>query len=135
MTIQDILIAQKTSLINQWQSKWTETTQKLTPIKPNVRRWKQRLSNRKYDVTLTRLRLGHTKLTHKHLLQKAETPQCEKCNVDLTIKHLLIDCPHYQNTRTATHLPDALEVALNPEKTDGRTVIAFLDGIQMTKQI
>ncbi|XP_042910972.1 uncharacterized protein [Parasteatoda tepidariorum] len=51
------------------------------------------LRNRRADVKLTRLRIGHTRLTHLHLLFDEPSPNCNACNVLLTIYHILIYCP------------------------------------------
>ena len=48
--------------------------------------------NRKEDVVLTRLRIGHTRLTHKHYLLNEEIPMCIACDCPLTIKHILVEC-------------------------------------------
>ncbi|GFS63683.1 hypothetical protein TNIN_369851 [Trichonephila inaurata madagascariensis] len=41
-------------------------------------------SNRREQVKWTRLRLGHTRLTHRHLLF-GEPPPIAKCNVSLSV--------------------------------------------------
>ena len=48
--------------------------------------------NRKEDIILTRLRIGHSRLTHKHYLLNEEFPECIPCDCPLTIKHVLIEC-------------------------------------------
>ena len=48
--------------------------------------------NRKEDIILTRLRIGHSRLTHKHYLANEDPPECIPCNSPLTIKHVLIEC-------------------------------------------
>ena len=48
--------------------------------------------NRKEDIILTRLRIGHSRLTHKHYLVNEDPPECIPCNTPLTIKHVLIEC-------------------------------------------
>jgi hypothetical protein len=50
-------------------------------------------SNRSWSITLTRLRIGHSTLTHGHLMDRSYQPYCDDCLVPLTIKHLLIECP------------------------------------------
>ena len=41
---------------------------------------------------LTRLRIGHSRLTHKHYLLGEDFPECIPCDCRLTIKHVLIEC-------------------------------------------
>ena len=48
--------------------------------------------NRKEDVILTRLRIGHSRLTHKHYLLGEKIPECIPCDCLLTIKHVLMEC-------------------------------------------
>lgn len=55
--------------------------------------------NRKHQVILTRLRIGHTNYIHIYLIQKEEPKKCETCNTDITIKHILIDRPKYRDKR------------------------------------
>ncbi|GBL90934.1 hypothetical protein AVEN_28029-1 [Araneus ventricosus] len=63
----------------QWQEKWNmETNNKLHVIKPVHSHWVTKL-NRRCDVVLTRLRIGHTRLTHKYLLFAESPPTCSHC--------------------------------------------------------
>ena len=39
---------------------------------------------RKVQVIIDRLRIGHTNLTHGHLMCNKESPVCEKCGVSST---------------------------------------------------
>ncbi|GFV21554.1 HTH_Tnp_Tc3_2 domain-containing protein [Trichonephila clavipes] len=43
-------------------------------------------SNRRDQVIWARLRLGHTRLTHRHLLLGEPPPYCEKCNISLSLE-------------------------------------------------
>ena len=47
---------------------------------------------RREDVILTRLRIGHSRLTHKHYLLGEDFLECIPCDCRLTIKHVLIEC-------------------------------------------
>jgi hypothetical protein len=47
------------------------------------------------DVFISRVRLGHTRLTHSYLMKplpEQVQPLCESCGRMLTIKHLLVEC-------------------------------------------
>ncbi|GBN79631.1 RNA-directed DNA polymerase from mobile element jockey [Araneus ventricosus] len=64
----------------KWQRQWdTETDNKLHSVKPHVQPWPS-LTTRKADTLLTRLRVGHTRYTHRHLLFREQTPMCSQCN-------------------------------------------------------
>ena len=46
---------------------------------------------------LTRLRIGHTHLTHGHLMTRDPPPRCSFCHrpENITVHHLLLDCPFF----------------------------------------
>ncbi|GFW57112.1 RNA-directed DNA polymerase from mobile element jockey [Trichonephila clavipes] len=68
-----------------WQSNWDQQTEnKLHSIMPILAPTAPSLSNRREQVIWTRLRLGHTRLTHRHLLLGEPPPYCKKCNVSLS---------------------------------------------------
>lgn len=78
--------------LNKWHSDWnSEINNKLHSVQPSISIWPS-LPIRKLDVILTRLRIGHTRVTHKHLLLGEIAPICFHCNCHLTIKHLLTEC-------------------------------------------
>ncbi|XP_050686437.1 ATP-dependent DNA helicase DDX11-like isoform X2 [Eriocheir sinensis] len=62
--------------------------------------WVRKMS-RVLDVALTRLRLGHTRLsTHLHRLRLVPDPHCPWCGtVEETIEHLLLHCPRFHSQR------------------------------------
>ncbi|GFT73321.1 hypothetical protein TNCV_4009401 [Trichonephila clavipes] len=51
------------------------------------------LSNRREQVIWTRLRLGHTRLTHRHLLLGEPPPYCEKSTSSRPCQRCLFDPP------------------------------------------
>ena len=87
-------------ILSKWQTSWNGAVfNKLHAIEPNISKksYIPRLS-RKEDVVLTRLRIGHTRLTHSYLLQREEQPVCIGCNEPLTVKHILVDCVDFLQT-------------------------------------
>ena len=51
-----------------------------------------KFNNKKQGIT-TRLRTGHTKLTHEHKIKKTILPTCTHCNNHpLTLTHILHEC-------------------------------------------
>ena len=102
----DCKAAIKRKYREEWRNRWSNTannklrniTDNLSPL-PN-----SRCSNRKWERVLTRLRIGHSRITHDHLLSgtsNGEPPTCEECpdGVPLTIEHLLTSCPAFNNAR------------------------------------
>ncbi len=51
---------------------------------------------------VTRVRIGHTYLTHEYLFDNSSPPKCS-CNNDLTIEHLF-SCSKYEQQRKALNV-------------------------------
>ncbi|GFW52419.1 putative RNA-directed DNA polymerase from transposon X-element [Trichonephila clavipes] len=71
---------------------------KLHSVKPVIGAWPV-MPMRRTDVKLTRLRIGHTRFTHRHLLFGERAPECPSCHVSYTVHHILIDCPVFNTHR------------------------------------
>ena len=56
--------------------------------------------SRREETVLTRLCIGHSHVTHAHLLRGDPPPACEYCRRPLSIRHLLITCPCYVPIRS-----------------------------------
>ncbi|GFU54330.1 putative RNA-directed DNA polymerase from transposon X-element [Trichonephila clavipes] len=82
-----------------WQESWSQQLDnKLHSVKPVIGAWPV-MPMRRTDVKLTRLRIGHTRFTHRHLLLGEDAPECPSCKVSYTVRHILIDCPVFNNSR------------------------------------
>ena len=56
--------------------------------------------SRRIETVLARLRLGHANITHVYLMQgQTEPPECDRCRVTTTVKHLLLECRKYVTIR------------------------------------
>ncbi|MPC58373.1 hypothetical protein E2C01_052375 [Portunus trituberculatus] len=51
------------------------------------------IRDRRKQIVLARLRIGHTYLTRRYLLTRDPQPYCDDCLVPLTVRHLLVECP------------------------------------------
>ncbi|GBN39938.1 hypothetical protein AVEN_21772-1 [Araneus ventricosus] len=92
----DALQAVKNQLTKKWQRNWDEQNEnKLHEIQPMVKPLKNCALNRKQSVVLNRLRIGHTRLTHKFLLLSEPPPTCTRCQCILSVKHILVHCPNF----------------------------------------
>ena len=86
--------------IISWQTEWNlQINNKLHAINPTINQTTDLFLNRRDEIIITRLRLGHSYLTHSHLLNDANPPCCNLCHIPLTITHLLLDCPFFNNQR------------------------------------
>ena len=86
---------------NMWRMEWRNVEgNKLRDIKDNIETWQSsNLKNRKESIIMTRLRIGHTRLTHQYLMEGGHQPYCDDCIVPLTVKHVLAECPSFGDTR------------------------------------
>jgi ribonuclease HI len=84
-------------LLDEWQGQWTRLEDnKLRKIKDSVRPWPSSSHRvRRVEVCLTRLRIGHTRITHGHLMERTPAPYCMDCLVPQTIIHVLCECPSF----------------------------------------
>ncbi|GFY31925.1 putative RNA-directed DNA polymerase from transposon X-element [Trichonephila clavipes] len=81
-----------------WQESWSQQLDnKLHSVKPVIGAWPV-MPMRRTDVKLTRLRIGHTRFTHRHLLFGERAPECPSCHVSYTVHHILIDCPVFNTS-------------------------------------
>ena len=99
----EIKIKIKQEIEQQCQQRWFS----LSPSAVKLREIKNRFgpfencdsSNRKWEVILMRLRVGHSRLTHGFLMEGGLQPVCRTCNSTLTIKHILTECRDYDGMR------------------------------------
>ena len=91
--------------LSQWQQAWdAERRNKLRELKPTLKPWpSSSRRSRQEEVTLCRLRIGHTYATHGYLLRGEDRPTCPRCCVPLTVAHVLLACPLHGGSR-ARHL-------------------------------
>ena len=84
----------------RWDTQWREEkTNKLNEIKPKLQKRQPLHLSRQDCVIYTRLKIGHSKLTHRFLLAGEQKPVCEVCHKDKTIKHILTECNKYYEKR------------------------------------
>lgn len=88
---------------------------KLKAIEPNIEPWQSRNREvRVEEVILTRMHIGHTRITHNFLFTKTPQPSC-RCGDTLSAQRLL-SCPNHQRLRSS--LPTAPTLLDNPEEND-----------------
>ena len=118
-----------------FQTKWNDCCRnKLHEINDTFRpSLKMYSENRKEDIILTRLRIGHSRLTHKHFLLNEEFPECIPCGCPLTIKHVLIECVDTADIRRQYFNCIDLETLFN--SVAGGTILAYLSEINLISQI
>ena len=70
-------------------------------FKPILGDWKSAYrENRKEEKILSRLRTGSSLFSVQHFFDPNKPREyCISCDTNMTIKHLLIDCPNFINSR------------------------------------
>ena len=124
----------KRKKMKKWQARWDEVdpSNKLKRIRPNIGKWTLPSDcSRQYQVKLSRLRLGHTKLTHGHLMERSHPSICNFCRTEhVTVQHLLMDCPNLSALRTTHRLPEQMALLLG-ESPPLKELMTFLKEIDV----
>jgi ribonuclease HI len=118
-----------------WQTKWSlANLNKLQSVKSTLGPTKFKgVVSRRDEVTLHRLRIGHTHLTHCCLLKRENRPICNTCQCPLTIQHILITCPTYTQIRVKHFRAKSLKELF--DKFKPYRVLDFLKEIQLYDKI
>lgn len=118
-----------------WQQEWEhQENNKLHEIAPAINNGPIiHLRNKKDQTIWTRCRIGHTKLTHQHLLKGEPPPTCDTCNKTITVKHIILECDKYKDTRIKQNISHDLQTALNPKNTS--KLMTFLKDIGIKAQL
>ena len=120
-----------------WQQSWSDPANqhnKLFTIKPSLGEWLPGLrTNRREEIIIARLRIGHSYITHSYLLKGEKEPQCIPCNAPLTVKHVLVDCVDLAPTRKRFFDVDSLTTLFDTVKFE--SIFDFLKEIHLYKKI
>ena len=81
-------------LHTKWEQRWDmNINNKLFQIHPTLGEWRPVFrASRREHVVISRLRIGHTRLTHAFILKQGPQPQFLTCQTTCTVKHILIEC-------------------------------------------
>ncbi|XP_062540727.1 uncharacterized protein LOC134208794 [Armigeres subalbatus] len=104
---------------NDWRRQWNVCRMVKNSTLPG-----EDLPNRREQVVLSRLRTGHTNLTH-NLGATEYHRRCTTCRCRLTISHILNSCPIYEEARRANNIDNAY-TALKNDTVSERLLINFL---------
>ncbi|KAG1674651.1 Heat shock protein cognate 4 [Nymphon striatum] len=109
-------------------SKWDgEINNKLHAIKPKLGEWALAYrKSRKEESILCRLRVGHTYLTHSFLLRNEAQPVCGRCQLQLTVRHVLVDCAALTSVRSRFYSPPPWEEFFQEAESCATTPLAHL---------
>jgi ribonuclease HI len=111
----------------QWETQWNNMTTKLNEIKRSILPWTFPVNTpRKYETAINRLRIGHTRLTHAHLMKKEDPSICICCGVPLTVKHIITECNAHNMERIKQQISYHLVESLSPKPDNIVKLCQFL---------
>ena len=121
-------------ILSKWQLSWHRATfNKLHEIKPVLGKNNIYRSLRREEVVLTRLRIGHTRLTNSYLLKREDQPFCISCNEPFTVKHFLIDCIEFSHVRRQFFQTNDLRYLF--ENVSNDSILMFLKHINLFNKV
>ena len=81
--------------------------------------------SRRDQVVLARCRIGHSRLTHNFILDQGPPPECVPCDEQFSIKHILIDCVDFADSRRKFYTANSIDYLF--DNFAGEVVIKFLN--------
>jgi ribonuclease HI len=118
----------------EWWVLQDPATNKLRSVKTSPTPWTSACRpQRREEVTLCRLRIGHTKLTHGHLMERAPPPIC--CGVQLTVRHILTECRQHQDNRLQYLPSQNLKKILSNDEHSVTNLFTYLNLVHLYDQL
>lgn len=117
----------KRTIRQLWDQLWYASRDvKLREVKCTTNLWIDSRNPADQRV-LTRLRIGHTRLTHEFLIKRTDPPECECCGTVINVRHILLDCRKYEDARSKANIDSSsLQVVLQNNLDEEKKLIAFL---------
>ncbi|XP_008546557.1 uncharacterized protein LOC103570555 [Microplitis demolitor] len=113
MTHQDAKKYIRSRILDYWNRKWQSLSPtKLHEIRNNIFEKLPNLNRKNYS-TLIRLRIGHTNMSHIHLITRENPNECPLCSSALSVNHIFSNCPRFQEERDKYGLISDLRNILN----------------------
>ena len=125
----------------QWQNRFDHNHYRVRPIKlhcitPIIKPFYMDVLSRRDEVIIHRLRIGHTRLTHRYLMEDPfkVQPRCEFCRRDLiSVHHILIECRHFRLIRSLYYEAETLKDLF--EKYSTKHILKFVREAELYDRI
>lgn len=117
-------------LFEKWNQEWLRSKGKMRELKNDTTPFKNiKKLNRRDSIVLTRCRIGHSKITHKHLIDKSNIPLCT-CSQILTIKHIFDNCKNFTLARKKFDITNSKILASDSIENQSK-ILKFLKFIKI----
>lgn len=124
----------KNQILISWEKQWrSQRDNHLRRIKASILPGIDQMEQAD-QMVLTRLRIGHTRITHQGIFSNTKL-QCDVCNKQLTVEHIIIDCPKYNRERLDAEIIGPIDYALQNDKHLEKKIIRFLKTIHLYHEI
>lgn len=111
---------------HSFQEKWdSHRSTFLQASKPLVEKWHDRKDRREQRI-LTRLRIGHTRMTKQHLFDRTLSNNCEICNTELSVEHILLNCMKYDAIREELRLSSNIQIVLSNNEEEETKLLNYI---------
>jgi len=131
----DIKAARKKENAIVWQNQWLQENNKHVELKPHTRCFPPTQLNRREDIVITRLRIGHLRITHDQLLRGKKWRRCPLCSARLSTIHIIEECEGLQEYFENRNLPRSWKQLLSEKSKHLQDLISLLRDIQILQYI
>ena len=116
--LEDLSKSIKRKLATNWENEWNNiASQYIKNLIDNSQTSTESIKlSRIEQVAINRIKIGHTKITHAHLLTREPAPTCYECKETITTDHLILHCPKYKDARTRLKSAPQLRTTSRKEK-------------------
>ena len=102
------------------------TNSKILKKKKTVKKWNTPFNfDRRWDIAITRTRIGHLFLNYSYLISKEPQPICDSCDTTLIIKHIVKECTQFSLTRTDLNISHSIAEALDEGKSWNHSIFKY----------
>lgn len=84
---------------------------------------------------LSRIRIGHTRLTHIFFMKRGEPPICNSCDINLSIKHFFNDCKISEKAKNFYKISHYLTESLGCRPENELRAIQFVLHVNLLNQL
>ena len=127
-------------VLRKWQERWASpllaNNLKYKNIRSQIDPWPSSFNtSRRVEVILTRLRIGHTYMTHNFILEGSSAPVCAHCDRLLSVEHILVRCLKFVNQRRRYHLDDKSVADILGDDLEIDSLVGYLQAIGLFNEI